>query len=804
MTTTNPDHNRSDTPPYRDPSRSVEERVGDLLGRMTTVEKAAQLGSAYVFQLVDGTDLAERALAVTEHGLGQVTRLCGASSLRAAEAAEAANTIQRHLVEHTRLGIPAIVHEEICAGLMAREATVFPQAIGVASTWRPELAEQMADVVRREMRAIGAHQGLSPVLDVCRDPRWGRTEETFGEDPHLVAAMGTAFVAGLQGTSFGDGVVATAKHFVGYGASEGGLNWAPPHIPVRELYEVYLHPFESAVKLGRLRSLMNAYNELDGSPCGADHELLTGILRDDWGFDGYVVSDYFSVRQLETYHQLATDAAEAASMALAAGLDVELPMTDCYGEPLVDAIDGGIIPTEVLDRAVARVLRTKFELGLFERPYVEVAGVPDEVATDGSRALALQAARESIVLLANDGVLPLVPSAPMAIAVIGPNADDPRNLLSDYSYAAHVESLLEARDSDNVFHIPMPDDFDLDRDIVGDRTVVQAIVEAFPQATVRTARGCGVADADRSGFEEAARLAAESDVAIVVVGDKAGLTDDSTTGESRDRSSLDLPGVQEDLVRAVQATGTPVVLVLLSGRPCGSVAAHQGSAAVLAAWLPGTEGPTAIADVLSGAANPSGKLPISWPRTAGHIPVYYRHKLSGGRSHWKGDYADAPVAPLYAFGHGASYTSFDVSAAAPTPGSVTPDGEVTVEVTVTNTGDRAGDEVVQVYTRDPQASLTRPVLELKAFARVSVPAGETRLVTFAVAAGQLGFYDRGLRYVVEPGEIEVHVGTSVDRLRHAGNFSITTTDGAVEVPKVFDARIQITTASTSAPQEAAT
>src|SRR5688572_11333832 len=291
MTTIEPTPRPDSDAIYRDPSRTVDERVSDLLGRMTTTEKAAQLGSAYIFQLVDGTELAERALTVTEHGLGQVTRLCGASSLRAVEAARAANTIQRHLVEHTRLGIPAIIHEEICAGLMAREATVFPQAIGVASTWRPALAEQMADVVRREMRAIGAHQGLSPVLDVCRDPRWGRTEETFGEDPYLVARMGMAFVRGLQGDDLREGVVATAKHFVGYGASEGGLNWAPAHIPPRELREVYLHPFEAAVRGAGLRSVMNAYHELDGLPCAVDPTLLTAILRDEWGFTGVVVSD---------------------------------------------------------------------------------------------------------------------------------------------------------------------------------------------------------------------------------------------------------------------------------------------------------------------------------------------------------------------------------------------------------------------------------------------------------------------------------------------------------------------------------
>ena len=331
-----------------------------------------------------------------------------------------ANEIQRFLVEETRLGIPTIVHEEVCAGLMARGATVFPQPIGLASTWDPSLVERMATIVRTEMRAIGAHQGLSPVLDVCRDPRWGRIEETFGEDPHLVAMMGNAFVRGLQGDSLVDGVVATAKHLVGYGASQGGLNWAPAHIPTRELREVYLHPFEAAVRTAGLRSVMNAYNELDGVPCGASHELLTGILRDEWGFDGYVVADYFSVRQLESYHHLAADATEAASVALAAGLDVELPMTDCYGAPLVDAVDAGIVAVEILDRAVERVLRTKFELGLFECPFVDVTQAAAVVGAAPGRQFARSLASQSIVLLRNDGTLPIDPTTTATIAVHRP------------------------------------------------------------------------------------------------------------------------------------------------------------------------------------------------------------------------------------------------------------------------------------------------------------------------------------------------------------------------------------------------
>ena len=395
---------------YRDPTLPITTRVADLLGRMTLEEKVGQLGSAWVFQIAEGTSLdAEKAPALLRDGLGQVTRVSGASSLTPTDAAELANAIQRHLLTETRLGIPAIVHEEICAGLMARDSTIFPQAIGLASTWQPEFATALADAVRVQMRAMGAHQGLSPVLDICRDPRWGRTEETFGEDPHLVARMGVAFVSGLQGDDLADGVVATAKHFVGYGASEGGLNWAPSHLGARELRDVYLYPFEAAVRSAGLRSVMNAYSELDGVPAAADRGLLTGILRVQWGFTGCVVADYFAIRQLADYHRLADDAVEAAAMALDAGLDVELPGTDCYGEPLLQAVRTGRVAEATIDTAVRRVLTTKFELGLFERRLVEREAVAAVTATPAHRQLASEIARKSLVLLRNDGTLPLGP-----------------------------------------------------------------------------------------------------------------------------------------------------------------------------------------------------------------------------------------------------------------------------------------------------------------------------------------------------------------------------------------------------------
>jgi beta-glucosidase len=777
-------------PAYRDPALPVGERITDLMARMTLDEKLAQLGSAWVFQLADGPELDRaRAADLLDDGIGQITRISGASSLSAAEAAALANAIQRHLVEATRLGIPAIVHEEICSGVMSRGSTIFPQAIGLATTWDPDLAAALADEVRVQMRAMGAHQGLSPVLDVCRDPRWGRTEETFGEDPYLVARMGMAFVRGLQGDDLASGVIATAKHFVGYAAPEGGMNWAPAHIGRRELREVYLHPFEAVVRSAGVRSIMNAYNELDGVPVAADHRLLTAVLRDEWGFAGCVVADYFSIRQLADYHHLAVDAEDAAVIALSAGLDVELPGTDCFGAPLRRALRHGRVSEARIDVAVARVLRDKFELGLFERPYVDPERAAAVVDTAQHRRLARTIARKSLALLRNDGILPLRPGR---IAVIGPNADSARHLFGDYTYPAHVESLEEVlRSGRNVFSMPLDANHRLGAPESEATTVVAALRARFGP-DVSYARGCGVSDDGRAEFAEAVALAAGSDVAVLVMGDKAGLTDDCTSGESRDVASLDLPGVQESLARAVIGTGTPVVLVLVAGRPLGSVWLHEHCAATLMAWLPGQEGAEAIADVLAGDVNPGGKLPISYPRSAGQVPVFYAHKISGGRSHWKGDYVDGPAGPLYPFGHGLSYTTFALSGGTVAPGEASWNDSLTTTVTITNIGDCRGDEVVQLYVRDPVASVTRPVLELKAFVRVELAAGESRTISFETPLGQLGFYNRALAYAVEPGRIDVLVGTSSADLTEVGSVTVSP-DPAGRVPdKAYDGSLTIT------------
>jgi beta-glucosidase len=772
---------------YRDPRKPVAERVHDLLERMTLDEKIAQLGSVWVYQLLeDGQFAADKARALMEYGIGQITRIGGASSARPAESARLANSIQTFLREQTRLGIPAIVHEEACSGYMARGATCFPQIIGVASTWEPELAEAMGGVIREQMRAVGAHQALAPVLDVTREPRWGRVEETFGEDPYLVARMGAAFVHGLQTDDVRQGVIATAKHFVGYGVSEGGMNWAPAHIPERELREVFLPPFEAAIARAGLASVMNAYHELDGVPCGASRELLTDVLRRQLGFDGLVVSDYFAVQMLAEYHHVAGDKADAARQALEAGIDMELPGTDCYGAPLRNAVAAGAIPETLIDEVVGRVLTMKFRLGLFDQAVVAPERSAQAFDTPPRRDLARDIARKSIVLLKNTAeVLPLRKDIG-SIAVIGPNADNVRHQMGDYSYPAHIETLLEMLEQPGQLPMTLPPRMELADIGVTMVSVLDGIKSRVSSQTqIRYARGCDVLGESQAGIAEAVAAARAAEVAIVVVGDKAGLTDSCSSGESRDRAELQLPGVQEQLVQAIAATGTPLVAVLMTGRPVASPWIAEHIPAVLEVWLPGEEGGNAVADVLFGDANPSGRLPISFPRAVGQVPVFYNHKPSGGRSHWKGDYVELSTRPLFPFGHGLSYTTFMYSDLRLDRREVAVDEEVAISLDISNTGRRDGDEVVQLYVHDTQSSVTRPVKELKGFKRVSLAAGQTRSVTFHLAIRQLGFYNRDMAYVVEPGVIEVMVGSSSEEIHAQDTFTIVGPTTDISQGKVF-------------------
>jgi beta-glucosidase len=741
---------------YKDATAGIDERVADLLGRMSPEEKLAQLGSIWSFEILDhGRFDAEKAGQRLGAGIGQITRVAGATNLGSVAAAELANRIQRFLVEETRLGIPAIVHEESLHGLLATESVCFPQSIGQAAAWKPELVEAMAASLGRELRAMGAQQTLAPILDITRDPRWGRLEETYGEDPYLVAELGSAYVRGIQGGGDPSSLVyATGKHMVGHGLPEGGLNHAPAHIGSRELNDEFLFPFEAAVCGAGMRSMMHAYDEVDGIPCVSSRELLTGILRERWGFEGIVVSDYFGIDELLTSHAVTEDLAEAARMALEAGLDVELPTTRAFGEPLARALADGRVGQAAVDLAVGRMLRAKFELGLFENPYVDPAGAALPYESD--RALAAEIARHSIILLANDGTLPLKPEL-ATVAVIGPNADSGRNLLGDYSHIVHIEALLEQ----GGFGTEVPADLEAIDDLSFIKTVLGAIRESVGPATqVRFAAGCGLLDGDDAGIAAAVQAARGADVAIVVVGERSGLTDDCISGEARDRLEIGLPGRQSELVAAVAATGTPVVLVMIAGRPLAIEADAARVAAVLHAWVPGEEGAGAVADVLFGRVNPGGKLPISVPRHVGQIPIYYGHKPSGGRSHWKAKYVDGSNEPLWPFGFGLSYTTFRVDNLRLDRDSVPVDGEFSATVDVENTGDRGGDEVVQLYLRDEEASVTRPVKQLRGFKRVRLAPGERRSVTFRIAAEQLAFTGVDGRRIVEPGKITVTAGTS--------------------------------------------
>ncbi|MCC6616078.1 MAG: glycoside hydrolase family 3 C-terminal domain-containing protein [Anaerolineae bacterium] len=762
---------------YTDAARPVEDRVAHLMTEMTVEEKVAQLAGVWVSDLID----LERRFSPRQarqsilHGTGHITRVGAVSMLPPVEIAKLTNDIQRFLVEETRLGIPAIIHEESCAGYLARGATTFPQAIGMAATWNPELVEAMAQVIRLQMRAVGAHQTLAPVLDVARDARWGRMEETFGEDPFLVSALGTAYIKGLQTDDWADGIMATAKHFIGYSLSEGGLNWAPAHIPERLLREVFLPPFIAAIRDGKAATVMNAYQELDGLPAGSATWLMVDLLRDELGFDGVVVSDYFTINMFAEYHHIAADKREAARYGLEAGLDVELPDSDCYGQPLLDALNDGEIDIALVDTAVRRVLDMKMRLRLFENPYADTGSVLTVYNTPEQIALTRTLAEQTIVLLKNESELLPLRGDLKTIAVIGPSADSPRLMQGDYHYPAHMEGITDLpQDS---MEAPAPGkqlkSVDWEEHRPPTTTVLQGIrARAGAGTEVIYAQGCTVTGTDTSGFAEATAAAQRADVAIVVVGDLSGLGKGSTSGEAIDRATLELPGVQQDLIQAVHATGTPTVVVLLNGRSPALTQIVDQIPAILEAWLPAQEGGAAIARVLFGDVNPGGKLPVSFPRAAGQMPLYYNHKPSGQRSHWHGEYADMSPKPLFPFGHGLCYTSFAYDGLEISPAEATADDVVSIRVRVENVGERAGDEVVQLYVQDLIGSVTRPVKELKGFKRITLQPREAKTITFKLDVRHLAFYDRRMKRVVEPGTIAVMIGSSSDDIRLTGEFEI--------------------------------
>ncbi|MFE2391555.1 glycoside hydrolase family 3 N-terminal domain-containing protein [Streptomyces althioticus] len=741
---------------WNDPTVPVDARVDALIAAMTLEEKTAQLFGVWVGAAADGGEVAphqhdmEEAVdldALLPTGLGQLTRPFGTVPVDPALGALSLARTQARIAASNRFRIPALAHDECLAGFAAWGATAYPVPLSWGAAFDPDLVRRMAAAIGRDMRAVGVHQGLAPVLDVVRDARWGRVEETIGEDPYLVGTIGTAYVQGLESA----GIVATLKHFAGYSASRAGRNLAPASMGPRERADVLLPPFEMAILEGGARSVMNAYTDTDGLPSAADESLLTGLLRDTWGFDGTVVADYFAVAFLKTLHGVAADWADAAGTALQAGIDVELPNVKTYGAPLTEAVADGRVPEELVDRALRRVLTQKAALGLLDPDWDPVPAALDGTGPDDpealrgrvdldspeNRALARTLAEEAVVLLANDGTLPL--GRPRRIALIGPNADEPTAVLGCYSFPQHI----------GVRHPGTPHG-------IGLPTLRETLTAEFPGADITYVRGTGVDDGDLSGLDEAVRAAREADVTVVALGDRAGLFGRGTSGEGCDAETLDLPGAQQRLLDALLDAGTPVVTVMLAGRPYALGRAVAESAAIVQSFFPGEEGTHAIAGVLSGRVNPSGRLPVGVPRTPGSQPGTY---LGAPLAHVN-DASSVDPTPAFPFGHGLSYTRFDWTDLTAHAQEAPTDGEFTLAFTVRNTGDRGGAEVVQLYLHDPVASVVQPVQRLIGYTRVTLDAGEARRLTVTVPADLASFTGRDGRRVVEPGALELRLAAS--------------------------------------------
>ncbi|HEY2785775.1 MAG TPA: glycoside hydrolase family 3 N-terminal domain-containing protein [Fimbriiglobus sp.] len=755
-------------PDYQNPAISTARRVDDLLSRMTLEEKVAQMMCIWSAkkQITDrqGKFDPARAPQWFRVGIGRIERPSDGHGARAQ--AEYTNAIQKWVKENTRLGIPVIFHDEALHGLMAPEATSFPQAVALASTWNPELVEKAFAAVAKEVRARGTQQVLAPVVDVARDPRWGRFEECYGEDPYLVSRMGLAAVRGFQGggeTIPADRVIATLKHMTGHGQPDSGTNVGPTSLGERTLREFFFPPFEVAIKQGHAHSLMPSYNEIDGVPSHTNRWMLHDVLRKEWGFDGTIVSDWQAVRQLVVRHHVASDDADAAHQALAATVDVELPDVETY-HTLVEQVKGKKVPESAVDDAVRRLLREKFELGLFEQPFVDPAKADEVSGSAVNRPLALEAARQAIVLLQNKGgLLPLNPDKTHRVAVIGPHSAEV--MLGCYAgVPRHSVSILEGirnrlgKDA-TVTHAE------------GVRLTEDSVFTKGPQPLIGGTRSRARSSADkvvaadpaqnRRRIAEAVEVARNSDVAIVVVGDNEQTAREAyAENHLGDRSDLRLVGQQEDLVRAVLDTGKPTVVLLINGRPQAIPELAERAPAILEGWYLGQEGGTAVAEVLFGDVNPSGKLPASIPRSVGQLPIYYNHKPTALRG-----YLFASNKPLYAFGHGLSYTTFAYATPTVARARIQTNEKTSVSVEVTNTGSRTGDEVVQFYIRAEVSKATRPVMELKGFQRITLKPGERRTVSFDVGPEQLAYHGPEMKRVVEPGRFRLMVGGSSDKVK---------------------------------------
>jgi beta-glucosidase len=765
--------NAQQKPFYKNAKLPVEQRIQDLISRMTLEEKVGQISVLLGWEMYDKKG--NEVLAGDKFKQAQKEQYTGMlwATLRADPwtqktlktglnpelSAKATNALQKYVIENTRLGIPMLFAEECPHGHMAIGTTVFPTSIGQSSTWNPQLIEKMASVIATEARAQGAHIGYGPVLDLAREPRWSRVEETYGEDLVLNSAMGVAMVKGFQGNDLksNHNIISTLKHFTAYGVPEGGHNGGSVAIGTRELHQSYLPPFKAAVKAGAL-SVMTAYNSIDGIPCSSNPVLLKDILRTDWGFKGFVVSDLGSISGIRSNHHVANTAEEAASMAINAGLDADLSGYG-YGKALKKAVEDGKVSKAVLDSAVANVLRQKFNLGLFENPYVNTVTAKKTARSSAHVAVARKVAQESIILLKNDqNMLPLSKTI-KNIAVIGPNADNIYNQLGDYTAPQDEQAIV---------------------------TVLEGIKGKVSKSTVVSyVKGCSIRDTANLQFQQAVNAANQADVAVVVLGGSSARdfkteylstgaasvkasevsVSDMESGEGYDRSTLDLMGKQLELLQAIAKTGKPIVLVTIEGRPLNLNWPAEHIPAILNAWYPGQEGGNAIADVLFGDYNPAGRLPISIPKSVGQLPVYYNAKRP--LSH---DYVETTAKPLYSFGYGLSYSKFEYSdlIVAKTTGNEM----FTVSFKLKNTSNLAGDEVVQLYLRDETSSVVTADRQLKKFARLHLSPGEQKTVTFGLTAEDLQLINAHMQWVVEPGDFTVMVGASSDDIKLKGGFNL--------------------------------
>jgi len=755
--------------PYRNAKLPVERRVDDLLARMTLEEKVAQMLSFWqpekaTITASDGHFDPSHAPRWFRVGLGRIERPSDGHGARAE--AEFTNAIQHFMRDSTRLGIPVLFHEEALHGLQGGEATSFPQAIALASSFNPDLAERVFTIVANEVRARGAQQVLAPVVDVAREPRWGRIEETYGEDPYLASRMGVAAIRGFQGTGRltgaapsmpSDRTIATLKHMTGHGQPESGTNTGPAPLGENTLRNFFFPPFEAGVKEAHVGSLMPSYNEVDGVPSHANVWMLRDVLRREWGFDGTIVSDWFAIADLVGRHHVAADTAEAARMALNATVDVDLPDLASYVH-LVNEVKAGRVQQRSIDAAVRRLLRAKFALGLFENPFVDAARADSISGAASHRALALEAARQSMVLLRNEGgALPLSVESAKRIAVIGPHASEV--LVGGYAGVPRfsvsiVEGIKKRAPSATVSYAE------------GVRLTEDSVFTKEPQPHTSGVRSITRWSADRvvladsasnvARIAEAVALARNSDVAIVVVGDNEQTSREAyADNHMGDRTSLGLVGQQEQLVRAIQATGTKVVLLLINGRPLSIPHLAATVPAIVEGWYLGQETGTAVAEMLFGDVNPSGKLPVSVARDVGQLPIFYNRKPSSRRG-----YLFDETTPLWPFGFGLSYTTFNYATPRVAASRIAANGTTTLTVDVTNSGSRAGDEVVQLYVHDRVSRVTRPVMELRGFQRVSLKPGETRTLSFTIDSKTLGYYGPGNKWVVEPGAFDLMVGGS--------------------------------------------